>query len=342
MKAKSGLIATLAAGVLSAASGASFAEEDQRASFEDGNYNYLGGFAVGYKYQEMEASTIRNAYVKTVGLNIISLEWFPEQASWMQNISWMAAVRPKLAYEFTPGDSADQDEIAKASDSEKEGWTRFVADLDVDVVRLFKGTDEPSGGYMTFDYEVQSFLVTVQATQDYYYRDDNSAKLLTAGDKLDVNTTFTDWAIGYEMGDEKGHVGMGYFSVDYEKPISSDVNTPIETIYKANFEADGLFFLVGGEIGGVSMDLRYDFTFDATAEVDNGTSLTRSSFGYDESIEYNAYTLNASYDLMNTRFKLPVVVGMNYIQREFSNFTGGGTINDDKIFGLSVIGSFSL
>ena len=113
---------------------------DQRASFGDETgYNYVGGFSVGYKYLELEADTIRDAYVKTIGLNILQFEWFPEQATWMQNISWMAAIRPRLSYELTPGDSAEQDEIAQASDSEKEGWTRFIADLSIDPVQLFGG-----------------------------------------------------------------------------------------------------------------------------------------------------------------------------------------------------------
>ena len=76
---------------------------DQRASFGDETgYNYVGDFSVGYKYLELEADTIRDAYVKTIGLNILQFEWFPEQATWMQNISWMAAIRPRLSYELTP------------------------------------------------------------------------------------------------------------------------------------------------------------------------------------------------------------------------------------------------
>lgn len=316
---------------------------DQRASFGDETgYNYVGGFSVGYKYQELEADTIRDAYVKTVGLNILQFEWFPEQATWMQNISWMAAIRPRLSYELTPGDSADQDEIAQASDSEKEGWTRFVADLSIDPIQLFGG--EKSNHRIDINYDVQTFLITVQATRDYFYIEDNDAKLLTAGDKIDVNTTFTEAVIGYANEPAPGkRVAMGLFSVDYEKPVSSDVSTPIESIYKGNFEATGLY--VGGTMrffNSLDISLRYDFTFDAEATADGGTSLTRDEFGIEDSIEYESYTLNAVYDLRKTSMKLPLEVRFNYIQRQFDAFVEGSTLNDDRIFGISLIGSFTL
>ena len=315
---------------------------DQRASFGDETgYNYIGGFSVGYKYQELEADTIRDAYVKTVGLNILQFEWFPEQATWMQNISWMAAIRPRLSYELTPGDSADQDEIAQASDSEKEGWTRFVADLSIDPVQLFSG--EKSDHRIDINYDVQTFLITVQATRDYFYIEDNDAKLLTAGDKIDVNTTFTEAVIGYATEKENLRLMAGLFYVDYEKPVSSDVSTPIESIYKGNFEANGLY--LGGSVrlfGNLDLSLRYDFSYDAEATVDGGTSLTRDEFGIEDSIEYDAYTLNAVYDLRKTAMKLPMEVRFSYIQRQFDALVEGSTVNDDRIFGISLIGSFTL
>ncbi|MBM7421844.1 hypothetical protein [Spongiibacter marinus] len=330
----------LAAALLS--SGALAQEQDQRASFgDDASYNYFGGVSVGYKYQELEADTIRDAYVKTVGLNILQFEWFPEQATWMQNISWMAAIRPRLSYELTPGDSADQDEIAQASDSEKEGWTRFVADLSIDPIQLFGG--EKSNHRIDINYDVQTFLITVQATRDYFYIEDNDAKLLTAGDKIDVNTTFTEAVIGYAVEEEDLRLMVGFFSVDYEKPVSSDVSTPIESIYKGNFESRGIY--MGGSIrlfGNLDLSLRYDYSYDAEATVDGGTSLTRDEFGIEDSIEYDAYTLNAVYDLRKTTMKLPMEVRFSYIQRQFDALVEGSTVNDDRIFGVSLIGSFTL
>lgn len=331
----------LAAAILS--SGALAQEHDQRASFgDDASYNYFGGVSVGYKYQELEADTIRDAYVKTVGLNILQFEWFPEQATWMQNVSWLAAVRPKLSYEMTPGDSAEQDEIAQASDSEKEGWTRFVADLSIDPFQLFGG--EKTNHRIDINYDVQTFLITVQATRDYFYVEDNDAKLLTAGDKIDVNTTFKEAVIGYSNEPSPGQsFMMGLFSVDYEKPVSSDVSTPIEAIYKGEFEATGLY--LGGSLrffGNLDVSLRYDFTFDAEANVDGGKSLTRDEFGIEDSIEYESYTLNAVYDLSKTRVKLPMELRFNYTQRQFDAFVEGSTLNDDRIFGVSLVGSFTL
>ncbi|MBU72465.1 hypothetical protein [Spongiibacter sp.] len=315
---------------------------DQRASFGDETgYNYVGDFSVGYKYLELEADTIRDAYVKTIGLNILQFEWFPEQATWMQNISWMAAIRPRLSYELTPGDSAEQDEIAQASDSEKEGWTRFIADLSIDPVQLFGG--EKSVHRIDINYDVQTFLITVQATRDYFYIEDNDAKLLTAGDKIDVNTTFTEATVGYAMEEQDVRFGVGLFSVDYEKPVSSDVSTPIESIYKGSFEATGLY--LGGSVrffNSLDVSLRYDFTFDAEATVDGGTSLTRDEFGIEDSIEYESYTLDVVYDLRKTSMKLPLEVRFNYTQRQFDAFLEGSTLNDDRLFGISLIGSFTL
>ena len=296
---------------------------------------------MGYKYLELEADTIRDAYVKTIGLNILQFEWFPEQATWMQNISWMAAIRPRLSYELTPGDSAEQDEIAQASDSEKEGWTRFIADLSIDPVQLFGG--EKSAHRIDINYDVQTFLITVQATRDYFYIEDNDAKLLTAGDKIDVNTTFTEATVGYAMEEQDVRFGVGLFSVDYEKPVSSDVSTPIESIYKGSFEATGLY--LGGSVrffDSLDVSLRYDFTFDAEATVDGGTSLTRDEFGIEDSIEYESYTLDAVYDLRKTSMKLPLEVRFNYTQRQFDAFVEGSTLNDDRLFGISLIGSFTL
>jgi hypothetical protein len=319
---------------------ASFAETDTRESFDDDNYNYLGGFSLGYKYQEMEADTIRNAYVKTIGLNILQFEWFPEQATWMQETSWLTAIRPKLTYELTPDNSAEQDEIAQASKSDQEGWSRFVADISIDPFKLFGGDN--SDQRIELNYDVQTFLVTVQATQDYYYIEDNNARLLTAGDKLDVNTTFTEATAGWISTENITRFGLGYFSVDYEKPISTDVASPIETIYRGTFEASGVYLKGGITIGGFDIALRYDYSFDATADFNNGTSLSTDSSGYEDSVEYTAYTLDAVYDLNKSRFKLPVELRLNYVQREFSNFTEGSKLNDDRIFSLSVIGSFTL
>jgi hypothetical protein len=70
--------------------------------------------------------------------------------------------------------------------------------------------------------------------------------------------------------------------------------------------------------------------------------LSTDSSGYEDSVEYTAYTLDAVYDLNKSRFKLPVELRLNYVQREFSNFTEGSKLNDDRIFSLSVIGSFTL
>ena len=145
------------------------------------------------------------------------------------------------------------------------------------------------------------------------------------------------------MEEQDVRFGVGLFSVDYEKPVSSDVSTPIESIYKGSFEATGLY--LGGSVrffDSLDVSLRYDFTFDAEATVDGGTSLTRDEFGIEDSIEYESYTLDVVYDLRKTSMKLPLEVRFNYTQRQFDAFVEGSTLNDDRLFGISLIGSFTL
>ncbi|MCP5170233.1 MAG: hypothetical protein H6999_10835 [Hahellaceae bacterium] len=306
-------------------------------------YNYLGGFSVGYKYQEMEADTIRDAYVKTVGLNIAQVEWIPEKASWMQSYGWLRAIRPKIHYEFTPAGSAAQDEIVRVSDSEKEAWQRLVADLDITPASWFTGTE--SEHHLVANYDLQTFLVTVQATRDYWFVEQGNAKLLVPGDKLDASTTFKELTVGYQWQkpDEIGYVGMGYFNVNYEKPVSTDVLTPLETIYTGEFDASGLYLLLGVVLDKAwDIYARYDTSTDAEANIQGNTSLATSGFSFTPTIEYEAIKAGLRFDMGRYWSKAPFVTELAYIQRKFDVFVGGEELNDDRIISFSISGQFSL
>lgn len=325
----------------------SFSAQAEKSESSD-SYDYLGEFSIGYKYQEMEAETIRYAYVKTVGLNIVQFIWNPGEASWARDRGWLSSILPSISYEETPGNSAEQDKIAEVSETSKQGWKRFVGTFDVTPETMLTDAEE-SAHHIDIRLDVQTFLVTVQTTQDYFYVDDNDARLLTAGDQLDVNSVFTEGQLGYrfEVVDQQDYnglysAGLGIFSVDYEKPISSDISSPIESIYKGSFSATGMYLQLGFKAGDLKIDARYDYAPEAKATVEDGISLSRSEFGYDESIEYSAYRLGLTYDLQNFLFGLPLTSQLNYVQRQFTTFVDGDKLNEDRIIDLSFTYKFML
>ncbi|WP_221793597.1 hypothetical protein [Oceanobacter mangrovi] len=329
------------AGLLPVAQAEEAATEDTATKAD--SYTYAGGFLIGYKYQEMEADTIRNAYVRTIGLNIFEFEWEPGKASWLDPVRRVADLLPALRYEMTPGNTANQDQIAEVSNTaeEKAGWTRFLANIDVDPVSLLGGDD--SMHRIIGSYEIQTFLVSVQATQDYYYIQNNDAQLLVAGDGINVNTIFKEATLGYRVTDPGSYaMDLGWFNVNYEKPISSDVSMPLESIYRAEFEASGLFFGASLSLGSWTFGGRYDLGYDAKATVDGGVSLSRTEYGFDESIEYSAYRIDVQYDLKKSSLRWPLAINLNYLERSFSTLADGDNINDDRILGISLQSRFEL
>lgn len=304
------------------------------------SYSYLGEFSVGYKYQEMEADTIRYAWVKTIGMNIVQFTWSPSDASWARDRKWLSSILPTLSYEQTPGTAAEQDQIAEISESSKQGWKRFVGTFDLQPVTMLTDA-ESSPHHIDIGLDVQTFLVTVQATRDYFYIDSNDATLLVAGDQLDLATTFTEARLGYRYQGDSVSWSLGAFQLDYEKPISSDVDSPMEYIYKAAFKATGASLGLGFHPGNLQLDFGYDLSTDADATVNGGVSLSRDQYGIDENITYTAYRATLSYDLQDFLFGLPLYSRLNYVERHFTTWQGEN-LNDDRIIDLSLVYKFML
>ncbi|WP_114416561.1 hypothetical protein [Marinospirillum perlucidum] len=311
---------------------------------EEAEYNYLGRFELGYKYQSMQAETIRDAYVETIGLNLMTLEWFPEEATWMQGFSWLSSIRPRFLYEFTPGNSAEQDQIVALSNQDVQAWERWAADMQVDLWQLFTG--EPSSLYISYTHEVQSFLVNVQASRDYWYVEDDNARLLVPGDQINVGTRFVEKTLGLYAVDSTGLMGLGYFESDYNKPISTDAVTPLETIYEAEFIAKGMFisYRIGQPADFWHLQFRMDLGVEAEANILNGVSLSQDDLisGYNPTIAYEAYHAGLGINLRDTGLRWPLNFRVTYVKRRFEQLLSEQKLNDDEIVNFSANWEFTL
>jgi len=310
----------------------------------DEGYSYLGRFHVGYKYQTMQAETIRDAYVETIGLNLMTLEWFPEESTWMQQFSWLSSIRPRFLYEVTPGNSTEQDQIVALSNQDVQAWERWAADMQVDLWQLFTG--EPSSLYLSYTHDVQSFLVNVQASRDYWFVEDDNARLLVPGDQINVGTRFVEKTLGLYVNDSTGLFGMGIFESTYNKPISTDAVTPLETIYEAEFIAKGMFikYILGSPSDFWQLQLRMDLGLEAEANILSNVSLSQDNFssGYNPTIEYEAYHAGLGISLKNTSLRWPFNFNVTYVKRHFEQLLSEQTLNDDEIINFSANWEFTL
>jgi len=281
----------------------------------------IGDFDIGYKFQALEADVIQDAYVETTGMNILSFTFTP-------NIS--PALGAFLVYEFTPGNTAQQDElVALQNQSENNGWQRLLANIRFDVA-------ENIG--IGFRYDDQSFLNSVQSKRDLWFVTPTTAQLLIPGDNVTVATVFTDIELYVALLQGEASIDLGWFSTEYSKPLATDALTTVTTLFESDLSASGLFLRAS--------DFRFQqdwlatatlkYAFDPEVKVD-GQNLGLISGGSISSVntltclEYGfAVTYNSEVS------NVPMKVSIDYTARQFDDIIEDLQISDDSIFGFSV------
>ncbi len=280
----------------------------------------FGEFDIGYRFQSLEADVIQDAYVETTGLNILSLRFTP-------NISPLLGFF--LAYEFTPGNSAEQDQlVALQSSSASNGWKRLLANFVVGV------TDQVGIG---FRYDDQSFLNSVQSKRDLWFVTPSTAQLLIPGDDVTVATVFTDIELYVAMMNGTSSFDIGWFSTEYSKPLATDALTTVTTLFESELAASGLF--VRATDFPVSKDWRLTATakyaFEPEVKIDgqNLGLISGGSISTVNTLTYLEYGFSLTYK--SSVYSMPLNVRVDYTARQFDDIVDSLQITDDTIFGLS-------
>lgn len=293
---------------------------------------YLGAFEIGYKYQYLEPDHIQNAYVKTVGLNIIRFKWNLKAVSWLDRWPLLKMFLPQFTYEWTPGDKATQERLLALSKGGGAGSERFIADFDLDIGDFF---GKPKKHYLVASYDDQSFLYSVQAKQDFWFFYGQRAQLLIPGDNIDVATTFNNLRIGYLFKKKRYSLGLGWFDLAYKKPLTSDVLTTTEAIYESELQAQGMYFQAAYHLNYASINFLYSRALKANIELVQGISAAfQPSSQSVKNIEFDEYAVYFTLHAKQFGWKIPLQLNTGVIQRNFSNY------NDDLIYNFSLVYQF--
>lgn len=296
---------------------------------------YLGQFDVGYKYYSLEVDQITDAYTETSGVQLVTIDW-SMPGRWGRFL-------PKASYEFSPGASAAQDELVERSNSADSGWQKFAADLSYQL------SDQLT---LALRYEKELYLYSVEASRDYYFVSNSGTELLVSGDNLNTFNEFNDFSVvGFDEIKISNSMSLawelGYFSIDYRKPFTSDIFTGLETIYDAQFSASGMQIGAGvlmNDAQQIYLRLRGVAT-DAEVELPGGFQLSGVSGtggytgGNASTLNYEEIIINYEYDFSHY-FNQALIFKAEYSVRTFDGYVAN--VNDDKFFNLSLRYRFSI
>lgn len=313
------------------------------------NENTFGSIKLGYVYKALDANPIPEAYVKTEGLNVAKIAYDPTTSKWGRDLGFIDAF---LSYEATLGGYEEQDQVLKRTQSDEESWERYYANLDIDLAQLFGSTTNTKYN-ISLKYDKQNFITTVQSKKDYWYLTAANTELLLPGDLIKVATDFEDTVFALEMingtssstSKLAGKVGIGYFDMKYNKPFSTSLDTTVQSIYAAEFSAQGIYWMAGWEnlsIFDINIDglITWKKSFDAEIILSNGTNLGAidNDSGYISS--FTNYEYDNYYAEINTRYDelyFPIDFTVTYDYRKFSKLGSGiAKLPTDTIVGFEL------
>lgn len=292
-------------------------------------YFYLGEITIGYKYQFLQPDDISKAYVETVGLNLLSIELNPQKASWGNK--WLKLFLPKLTYEFTPGNSAEQDELIALNQDSNNASTRFAADLNADIGEFF---NRPDRHFLVGYYDRQAFLYNVQSLDFYWFFSDNRARLLLPGDEISVATVFEQSRLGYRQQRGRWQAEIGAFQLRYQKPLLSPLLTSTDALFESQLNSQGIYLGAGyqyRENSGVFLNYNQGFQSDIDL-VEGFSQAYNPDKDRTEDINFSAWQIDmvlASSDFGLKR--LPLQLMSSVIYRDFEGY------NDDLIYSINII-----
>ncbi len=292
-------------------------------------YFYLGEITLGYKYQFLQPDDIAEAYVKTIGLNLLSLELNLQKASWSNK--WSRLFLPTLTYEFTPNNSAEQKQLIALNQGSSNASSRFAADLNADIGEFF---NRPDRHFLVGYYDRQAFLYNVQTTDFYWFFSNNRATLLLPGDAISVATVFEQSRLGYRQQRKRWQAEFGAFQLRYQKPLLSPLLTSTDALFESTLKSQGLYFGAGYFYRGKSgVFLNYNKGLQSDIELVEGFSQAYNpAKDRTEDINFSAWQIDMV--LTSTDFglkRLPLQLMTSVIYRDFEGY------NDDLIYSINII-----
>lgn len=273
---------------------------------------------VDYRFQAWAPDDIYGADLLTTGLNLIGLQ--------LGYATDGGSFTPMVRYEFAPGgDSATQSKLLELSSDEASGWERLIADMKWNLA---------SGNSISFVYDKQSYLTSVQTTRDYWYFDGSSVTLLVPGEIVRSSTVMQDIQILYGTPLYK----IGFFSLTYEKPLSTDIQNGQIGIYRTKLDAMGIVASSQYKMGKWNFggSLKYGLQSDLTIGASSSAAKLLGAVG--DTLDFIEMT--ASVQVVPYRGDVDVKVGAEYKLRSMSGDGVQLTRDDVMSFYINVSKSF--
>ncbi len=278
------------------------------------------GASLDYEYQTWEPDDIYGADLLTSGINLIGLQ--------IGYGSGKHGFSPLFRYEFAPsGDKANQDKLVELSSSGASGWERIFAD--------FKWTFD-SGSSLSFIYDKQAYMTSVQASRDYWYFENGSATLLVPGDIVRNTTVMQDTQLLYGASFGGFPIQVGVFSLSYEKPFSTDIQNGQIGIYQTQLDATGVVLKSQYESDFWGADLSYKYGFQGDLTI--GASSSAAALLGDKGNTLDFSELAAAVKIMPYKGVVNLSVGYEYKVRSMS---GDVQLTRDDISSLYINASKS-
>jgi hypothetical protein len=317
---------------------------------------YVAGVRASYVYQHWVPREIPDAHYETTGLNLLRLELLLNHDE-LKFLSWLQA---HLKYEIRPGGDRDQEELLRVVAEEKSGWESIAGNLHA-ALPFLSSKDVLRGP--AYSFQRRYFLSSAQALQDYWYYSGGTVRLLVPGDTVSTATIFTRHRGGFRgtqlspAGKPSWGYELGGYYVDYRKPYTHDrfATLPGTAIFDAELQGGGAYLEgskyfnpFGGDqdawkavvavYGGPASILLDDVSAAAILPAESTIFMGE----VEVALEIPAVWIGGAY--------LGGKVELDY--RTFGDWFAGGSsdparastqnLNNDLIFGLSVVGGYFL
>ncbi|MFT5505681.1 MAG: hypothetical protein ACI845_002528 [Gammaproteobacteria bacterium] len=254
------------------------------------------GVSLDYKFQSWEPDDIFGAEVLTTGLNLLGIEFGVGTTQYGFN--------PLISYEFAPaGDPAAQDDLLEISEDEASGWERLFADLSWTFA---------SGKTVSFIFDRQIYLTSVQTDRDYWYFDGSDVTLLIPGDIVRNTTVMEDLQVLYGF----PAFQYGLYNLSYEKPFSTDIQNGQIGIYRTELSSTGLLLKSKFSLGILDFSASYKFGLVSDLIIGASSSAAALLGEFDDSLDFSELTASVQAAVYQRGFK--VVVGTGYTVRDMS------------------------